>query len=494
MRKLRLFAVLFLFVVVMQFTQAQLEIVNDDNFTVVGDVGESITLEIEVENTGTKDMYNVTLEENEHIRNPETIAELDAGETKSLEFTVYVTEGVSLELDLEGVYIEDIGTSDETFVFDIYNEDQAGIPIEYRNLNVFVGDKVIFANHVADWVDLYDVESSVQIRQISEGENYTKNCDVSEEITYVIRRRGSLDLTSIFTLNVLPTTGAVHDPLMDDVLYITIDPTYEPTTLSPTFIDTEFSMEFYKTTETAFVLKNIGDEEAHVHLEGDWMVFSKNDFIIQPDASVSVTLTINLDEDEEADFDDSDMTNKTYKKYLKITGNFPSISKAMEIFIQYTDIVDGEVPEDTTADIISELSNLLETYCVNNPDDPLCGTTYYTGYDPDDDIVTLNGTRYSIQELLSAMYDTKDTVEESATLTGDKLDNFESRLVELEGSDDVTIVEVQNKLTELEDSNSVTNTIIICFILSFVLAVTIISAITYKRMTDNKKKVRGQFN
>lgn len=494
MGSLRFFAILFLFIVVLQFSQAKLEIINDDNFTIVGDVGESIILEVEVENTGTRDLYNVTLENSEHIRNPEIIEELQSGQIKTLQFTVYVTEGVSLELDLEGVYVEDIGTSDESFLLEIYNEDQAGIPVEYRNFNVYVGDEITFANYVSDWVDLYDVETSTQIRKINEGENYTKFADTPEEISYVIRRRGTLDLTSIFTLNVLPTTGAVHDPLLDDVLYITIDPTYEPTIISPTFIDTDFSLEFYKTTETAFVLKNTGDENAYVELSGDWMTFSKNDFMIEPDQSVSVTLTIDLDDAEEEEFDDTNMTNKTYTKYLKVNGNFPSISKAMNIFIQYTEIIDGEVPLDASADIIEDLSKLLKTYCIDNPDDPLCGTKYYTGYDPDTDIITLNGSRYSIQELLSAMYDTKDTVEESTTIFGDKIDSFESRLSEVESGDQLTMNQVETELTQLRDSNSVTNTIIISFILSFVVAIVMISSIYYKRFNERKKKVRGQFN
>lgn len=494
MGKVNFFVILFLVVIALHFSSAKLVIQNDNNFTVVGDVGESVPLSIEVENTGDKILYNITLEQNENIRNPETIEKLNVGEVKELKFKVYITDDVNLKLALQGVYIEDIGTSSDNYTFNIYNEDQAGIPIEHRNMNVYVGDKIIFANHVSDWVDLFDVKSSKQIRQINEGENYTKYCDTPEEISYVIRRRGSLDLTSVFTLNVLSTTGAVHDPLTDAFLYIKIKPNHDPTIISPTFIDTDFSLKFYKTTETAVVLKNTGNKEAYVNLRGDWMKFSKNDFVIEPEQSISVTLTIDLNKTQEAEFDDSNKTNKSFTKYLKITGNFPSISKAMNIFIQYTKVVDGEIPQDTPQDFIGNLVKQIEAFCVDYPESTICSKTYYTGYDPNSDIITLNGSRYSIQEILSTSYDTKDTVEKSLSLYGDKVDKIETKVSSIDNSVGGSINNVNKELSDLKDSNAVTNTIIITFILSILITGLIMSLLTYKKMIENKKKVRGQFN
>ena len=493
MKLKRIFIILFATLFLIQFSSAKLEITSDDNFTIVGEVGEVLQLTLELQNTGTQTYNNISFEDNEYVTF-ESIDSLSAGEVTTVNFEVTIGNKVTKDILIQGTYVENIGTSDDEYIFNVVNEDEAGIPEEYRNMNVYIGDTLKIINEVSDWIELYDVKNSQQIRKINEGENYTKHFDTPEEIRYVIRRRGVLDLTSIFTLNVLPTSGNVHNPLSDAVLHLIINPTYEPTVLSPTFINTDFEMEFYETGESAFVLKNIDDETAYVSLEGEWMTFSKNDFTIEPNQTVSVTFTIDLNSDELSDFDDSDMTNKTYTKYLRIVGNFPTISKPINVFIEYTEIVDGEIPEDFTEDLLDNLVKEIELYCENFPESSLCKQAYYTGGNSGEEIIEFNASRYSFQEVLSATYDTKDTIEEGFSLYGDQLQDFEARINDIESSDDTLNDKVLTQLEDVRDNNNVLMTIIIAFILTFVVVILVYATMEHFKIIKNKKINRGQFN
>jgi len=494
MKSLKIFILLFATIFLIQFSSAKLEITSDDNFTIVGEVGEVLQLSLELQNTGTQTYYNISFEDNEYVTF-ESIDSLSSGEVANVDFEVTIGNKADLDILIQGTYIENIGSSDDEYFINIVNEDEAGVPEELRQLNVYVGDSVKYINEVADWIELYDVENSEQIRQINEGENYTKNCDTSEELKYVIRRRGVLDLTNIFTLNVLPTSGNVHNPLSDAVLHLSINPTYEPTVLSPTFINTDFEMEFFETGESAFVLKNIGSETAKdVTLSGEWLIFNKNSFNIEPNQTISVTFAVDLTPEELAEFDDSDMTNKTYTKYLRINGNFPTISKPIDVFIKYTEIIEGELPDDLTEDLLNKLVDEIEAYCDNFPESSLCKQAYYTGANSGEEIIEFNASRYSFQEVLSATYDTKDTIEAGFSIYGDQLQDFEARIKDIESSDDNLNDKVLTQLEDVRDNNNVLMTVIIAFILTFVVVILVYATMEHFKLMKNKKTNRGQFN
>ncbi len=95
---------------------------------------------------------------------------------------------------------------------------------------------------------------------------------------------------------------------------------------------------------------------------------------------------------------------------------------------------------------------------------------------------------------MSATYDTKDTIEAGFSIYGDQLQDFEARIKDIESSDDNLNDKVLTQLEDVRDNNNVLMTVIIAFILTFVVVILVYATMEHFKLMKNKKTNRGQFN
>ncbi len=467
-------------ILTISFSSASLEIIGGNNFNVVGDIDEIVNLITSVKNNGNQTLYNITFETNDHIVNGE-IDELEPNQIKDLSFQVRVSEVYNGTIKIKGNYYEDIGTSDDSYEINIDNNNPDGIELEMKNINIYVGDEIKYINHVLDWVELWDVEHNEQIIRIEEAENYTKHFSVPEVINYVINRRGVSAITDVLTINVLSTTGYVHNPFDDTEINLEITPIYDDTLLNPTFTDTDFIILPLQETEDVFVLKNIGNFTAkHIELDGgDWITFDSNDFDLLQDQQKVISFTIKPDISNTSD------TNKSYTKYIKVKGNFPTITQPIEVFVKYAVIETIGDEGDITGNFIDELIKQLDAFCQDNPENEFCYDKIYIGGDGLDDKISFNITRRFAQELMGGILDIKDLTtigfgdnSDAIQLIIDKISSLEIKLSQ-------TSEETKLALEESEKRNSVMRTSIISFIFSSLLVIIIFGVIQVKKRRDS---------
>jgi len=369
--KINKFLILFTILFLVPFTTAGLQIVGDSFFKINQTIGAEEIIIFSLRNTETFSFFNVSFEDNSIIEMTE-IPELVSGASINVTATISADEDFSDNVRIIGLYNEThIGESFVTYNVEIYfdteNLEFKLIPCSFSPTK---GDSVIWNNFNNRDIKLMNAQSGEPIETINKNGNYSQHFPDSLILDYYIQWMG-FQYSNICRITILDDSGFITNPEFDAILNLDIGVDYEPTVIETTFLETDYTMDVFTSTEGLFLIKNIGTETAkNIHLFGNWFEFTQNDFDIQSGYSKTIPYKI------KPIIGITNETDKTYEKNILITGNFLTITQPFQIFINYADIDSGEY---STGD---SLIDIIEQYCAENPDASFCGnepTVIYRG-------------------------------------------------------------------------------------------------------------------
>jgi len=321
---------------------------------------ENFDVQLNISNQENFKFYNITFEE-DFVSMPNF--DLESGETKLIQITITKNEDYSGVLTLRGEYLTQIGSSNKTEIVTINY--QTGF--DKCHLDLIKGDKIIWANNILDEISLVNTDNeNIDFATILEDSNYSKTFNYPEEFDYYATRIG-IRFTEICRINIMDDSGLVHRSEYDDTINLNLKILYDPTIIETRFLKTSYTIDFNKQKEDIFTIENTGNEKArNIYLSGEWFQFTKNDFDLDIGDSINIGYTI------KPEIFETNNTNKTYDKFIEITGNFQTINQKIEIFILYSKI------DDLFSDGIADeelIENFFKYWCQKNPDNDICKKT-----------------------------------------------------------------------------------------------------------------------
>jgi hypothetical protein len=243
------------------------------------------------------------------------------------------------------------------------------------------------------------------------------------------------------TITVLNDVGYINNPEYNAKLNISVYLNYKPTTLSATFLETNYSIIVYTNDNGLFLVKNTGNNIAkRIHMENPWFVFTPNDFDLEPNYSKTVAYTISPVVQNTSD------TNKNWEQIVTITGNFETITQKMNIFIPYADIDSGNY---STGQSVIEL---LIKYCNENPNMPMCKTNPTVIYK--NSSANENMTQEQFRAIFEYMYTVFQGMIEQNTWEKEIMYNMSANITQIAIDNNITRTEVENIKAENQNANS----------------------------------------
>ena len=415
--------------------------------------------------------YNITFETNDIISMPK-IDILNSGETLNITAVVTTNEDFNNILRLKGFYEANLGTGTPTN-YDITVDFNEGL--SKCDFSIIKGDSVNWQNLVNDEVRLRNEDTMEYINTILQNGSYQTNFDTPEVFRYAFYRRGYL-FTNICTITVLDNVGLINDPNLDAILDLNVNVNYEPTTIATTFLETSYSMDFYRNQEGAFTVKNTGTKVAkNIQLSGDWFSFSKNSFDLDIDESKVVVYTISP-----AIFNTSE-TNQSYNKNLTISGNFNSVIKNFDIFINYAEIDENFNYSNGS----SGLTYLIDQYCKDHPD--ICSPEpriIYRNADNDTNSFNVSFEQGQFKDFISLVFDTLDEIKVALNYFKSDKEFYSSQINTTNSK--ISALEVSINQEKLSRETNTDNSFFILLILSIV-AVAILFGFIVWLLAKNKR-------
>jgi hypothetical protein len=229
------------------------------------------------------------------------------------------------------------------------------------------------------------------------------------------------------------------------------------------------------------LLENIGDKKAlNIQLSGSWFSFGINNFDLDPGQIKTITYSITPSVSSTSD------TNMTHEKTIQIEGNFPTINHTFYIFVEHTNIAEGNFTGGKS------LLEWIRDYCEANPNDEICGGGTKVVYVPSND-TTFNVTmsRNQLNEMMKYLFD-----------QGDEMDVFENWVKEQISlqSEDIRITreyvnssnqDIHEMREDIRTRNSVF--IFLGIFLGFIVTGGLLFFLIRKQLQQNKLKMRDKW-
>jgi len=379
------------------------------NLNINKTAGIDKTIQLTIENQEPFEFYNIHFEKDIIKMNP---INLSSGENKTITAIIKTNEDYNGTLIIRGEYETTIGQSNKTYKVNIDYDNG----IDICNLDLIIGDSINWKNNVSDEIDLKNVDNGNIIHTIPKGENYSRIFTTPIEFTYQATR-----LTIPFTQNckivVKNDKGLVHSQKYDFSFNTNIKISYEPTEISTTFLSDSYNISYNEEKQDIFSIKNNGSKIAKkIHLSGDWISFSKNDFDLNVGESTNLGFTI-----KPLIFKTED-TNKTYTKQIKIEGNFETKIQNISIFVPYQQIANQF--NNGTFDP-EFMRNLYNFYCSKIPTDPICVKSFSNSSNKG---INVTYSAEFMKELFDKLIKLQDNFEFLSKSTLESVDNVSNRL------------------------------------------------------------------
>lgn len=322
-----------------------------------------LTFQVNITNTENFKFYNITIEE-DLASVPKF--NLESGETKIVTVNYTGDEDYNGVLKFRGEYEANLGASNQTEIINIDYEDG----FDRCNLNLIIGDSITWVNNVNDYIKLINAETGNSFQTIQENKNITKTFESPETFSYYAQR--ITKFTEVCKIEIQNDEGLVHSFDFDAELNINVEVIYPETTMELTVLETNYSLNYNEEIEGSLLIKNIGSKDAiNTYLDGDWIEFMEDGSWtssliiekIESGKSKSISYRINPTVFE------TNQTNKTHIKTLSVIGNFITLTKDFNVFIEYSNLDslfgDYGIDDDTKRAIIIGL-------CEGNEDWDVC--------------------------------------------------------------------------------------------------------------------------
>lgn len=334
---------------------ASLVITSPSNITVLKDYQVPKILEINIKNTENFQFYNLEFEQSWIEMDK---INLSSGQNKTIPIRITGNNDFSGNITLRGYYERTIGASNKTEEVKInYN-----YGLDRCDIELVKGDKIKWINEVADEVTLYNILTSQDFKIILEDQNYTKTFDTAGTLTYLVKRIG-IPFTETCTIETSEDTGLVHGSQYDASIFLELKINYDPTELNVEYIETNYTLTYNEQKDDVLKIKNNGSNIGkNVKLESSWITFNENNFDLSSGASKTIQYTITPQVFK------TNETNKTHIINVTITGNFPTITRQIGVFVPYANldtIFSGDADK-------SVIENFIKFYCKENPESEVC--------------------------------------------------------------------------------------------------------------------------
>lgn len=310
-----------------------------------------------VRNTETFEMKNIafldTIQANQF--------NLASGENKTVQFKISSNDNLNKQIKLRGFYESNLGISNRTELVNLAYPSGA----DRCNLNLVEGDSVSWKNNVGAGIKIKNIDTNQEITSIDSGETKTIRFTQAQSVNYKVYLLSGVSYTDSCNINVMATTGLIHNTALDGLLTLNLTVNYPATSVTPFFLTTSYNLSYNEGYSDVFSVRNTGNKTAkHVKLSANWITFDKNDFDILPGQSVNVGYVI------KPIIYETSQTNQNYISVVKIDGNFPQQTQNISLFVKYANIGSG----------IGNLSSLspevlqffVQTICEKHPEFPEC--------------------------------------------------------------------------------------------------------------------------
>lgn len=406
--------------------------INPSQISVNRTIGIDKFVNITITNEEPVDFQGVKFETNSQISIEPF--NLSSGENKTINAEIISTQDFSGVIDIKGFYESDLGQQNETHNIVVDYDDG----LDKCGFSIVQGDTVIWKNNVPSSIRMINADNGNTVTEIDENSSYSELFDQNTSLSYYFTRFG-VKFTNTCTISVLGTSGLINNPEYDTSLALDVKVNYEPTNISTTILEDEYTIEAGEFTEDLLSIKNVGNKIAkNIKLEAEWFIFSSNNFDLEPGQSRNVGYTIT------PQITETNQTGKTHDKELKISGNFDAFTHTFKITIPYR-VIDESFNQDTKTiqQLFEERYEFVKAYCNDNPNNELCTqlvTTFSSqqqGNETDADLefkkalineIDKDGEfrKFVIGELEKIKSDTFQSSNQSA-LTLKKVDSLESK-------------------------------------------------------------------
>lgn len=340
---LNLFLISFVSANGLQITSSSVEINKTNNI--------DIYFNINITNQETFKFYNIT--SNSIISFDKF--DLESGQTKIINAKISSNDNFNGTIKIIGEYYTNLGSSNETEIITI---DSSGLDL--CNLDLIKGDTIIWKNTLSGDVKLKNLNSGEYFTTINGNSNYTHKFQESIEFDYQVFKTG-LPFSDICPLNIRPESGYIHSSEYDAEFDLNLNINYEPTIINTIFLEDSYILNYNSQKEDIFKIINNGNNIAkNIKLSGEWFEFDLNNFDLAIGESKNIGYTI------KPIIFQTNKTNKTYNKLIKIEGNFNTLEKSINIFINHQNIegIYGNSSYDK-----EQLKNIVNFFCSIYPDD-----------------------------------------------------------------------------------------------------------------------------
>lgn len=447
-------------------------IIEPQNLTINKTFGVNKLIQVNITNPDSFSYKNIQL------TNPYS----DMSKIDNLNPNSYITTNINVTTDtdintqlrIKGFYESVIGLSNDTYEVEM---DIDGIS-NCNSLSMIKGDSIEFINNEINFpITVTKNGESSPFLIVPKNSSVIQNFPVSGENTWIFKLSDVFEIDTC-TFQVKDDTGLVNDFNLDGLMNLNVNVIHSPTNITITTLENSYDMEFFEQETDVIKIINTGNNIASdVQLSGDWLSFDKNNFDIPVGDSVNVEYTIT------PIITKTEQTNKTYNKTLTISGNFPTKTTTLNIFIQKAVIEDGVLNSNT-----SDLISIIEQYCEQNPE--VCGVKpkivyRYVGNG------TGNNSETDFDEVLKFMADLSNDIITSDNFEKQSIDSINSRTDKIEES----IVNITNYLNNLEKDRQLTNNFILIGFITLLgfLVMGITGTIIWYYWRKNKKEEEGVF-
>lgn len=451
--------------------------VSPGSFTVNKTMGQSTTITFTIQNPEPYDFYNITFEPNIYASFPE-VPVLASGQSTSVTATILTDSTLNTSLRVKGKYYSTVG---------IINANHSVAVNPYSSspcmLSITRGDSVIWTSSVQSVLNMRENPSNNPIDgagSVALNQTYTRTFMDTGAFSYRWFV-GSWGFPEVCTITILNDTGYVNDPNLDFLLNLDLHVNFPPTTVAAEAPILNYSLNFFDTAEGVLSVTNLGGSDAKaIHLSGEWITFSSNDFDLSPGQTRGIVYTI------DPAISRTDETNKSYLKTITITGNFPAISKSVQVFIRYANLVSNSTD-------LSDPVNLITIICKQYPE--LCKEgekVVYRYVSNGTGLFNVSITDEQWRDYNLRLINTEDRQERMDNYVKEKLFAMEQAINQTNAKTDATLEQVKQSRAENQDSAQTTQTAMIIALLVGAILVLAALILIFRKRAKEKEILRAE--